>query len=468
MVSCVLGIMSYDIDTLRAIVRDEQGGFFDAHRPITLARAPLSLDLMGGSADFAGALALQWPLAALACVALQPDPEPVIRVRSQQVSDQELTVPLALLAPDSTPIEYAQAHEQLVASVGQAAAPLARAVVGCWLALMREEFVQFRGGARLLLHAPLPAEQGISAALALTAATLQALTSAYGIRIAARELALHCQVVAQRIGGMPVGAAIPATAMCANGDGFLLLHCQPCTLQGSIGLPSDLGIWGISVIQPASSEIAATRIAAAMGYRLIAEAAGITTQPRGSYSFSADRHWRGYLANISTAEFERAYHAVLPETLDGATFLERYGGLNDRGVTIDPGQHYAIRAATTHAIYEQFRARSCATLLRATHHHSDSAYLLGELLYQSHSSASRCGLVSPNAQRLVEELYAAGLAEGFYGARAGASNLVLVLGRADATAALNALVARCAAASQVAVFAGTAAGAAVAGTRQIP
>ena len=47
------------------------GGFFDAGRPLFVARAPGRLDVMGGIADYSGSLVLQLPIAAAAHVALQ-------------------------------------------------------------------------------------------------------------------------------------------------------------------------------------------------------------------------------------------------------------------------------------------------------------------------------------------------------------------------------------------------------------
>jgi hypothetical protein len=55
-----------------------------------------------------------------------------------------------------------------------------------WVALMREEFVRFGGGARLLLH-PLAGE---ASAATVIAAVAQALVTAYNVHLAPRELAM--------------------------------------------------------------------------------------------------------------------------------------------------------------------------------------------------------------------------------------------------------------------------------------
>jgi L-arabinokinase len=65
--------------------------------------------------------------------------------------------------------------------------------------------------------------------------------------------------------------------------------------------------------------------------------------------------------------------------------------------------------------------------------------LLGELMYQSHVSYTACGLGSPGTDRLVRLVRAEGSENGLYGARVtggGCGGTVVVLGRADAGAAV--------------------------------
>ena len=64
--------------------------FFDATRPVLLARAPGRLDVMGGIADYAGSLVLELPLAVATWVAVQSQDAPrwsstaAIDARAQQ------------------------------------------------------------------------------------------------------------------------------------------------------------------------------------------------------------------------------------------------------------------------------------------------------------------------------------------------------------------------------------------------
>ena len=92
---------------------------FERGEPAVVARAPGRLDLMGGIADYSGALVLQLPLAMAAYVAAQRAPEPFVTVRSLQASaiDSAAEARLALdeLAPGGEPLAYDQARALLAA-----------------------------------------------------------------------------------------------------------------------------------------------------------------------------------------------------------------------------------------------------------------------------------------------------------------------------------------------------------------
>src|SRR5262245_64957138 len=92
--------------------------FFDPGRPVTLARAPGRLDVMGGIADYSGALVLEMPIAAATWVAAQPSDEPSVVIQSDDIGalggEGTVTIPLAELVPDE-PLTYARAHALLTA-----------------------------------------------------------------------------------------------------------------------------------------------------------------------------------------------------------------------------------------------------------------------------------------------------------------------------------------------------------------
>ena len=105
------------------------------------------------------------------------------------------------------------------------------------------------------------------------------------------------------------------------------------------------------------------RTAAFMGYRMIADRGRIgRARVEGRVEID-DPIWHGYLANLSPAEFESRYEAILPERMRGADFLEWYNGITDSVTRVQPDRDYPVRQATAHPIYEQARVERFATLL---------------------------------------------------------------------------------------------------------
>jgi L-arabinokinase len=158
-----------------------------------------------------------------------------------------------------------------------------------------------------------------------------------------------------------------------------------------------------------------------------------------------DAQWRGYLANIAPSVWESTYQAQIPEMIDGATFLARYGGSTDGVTRIDPARTYPVRAATAHPIWEHHRVRLFRALLKKRRLAEDDRMLLGELMYQSHASYSACGLGADGTDRLVALVREAGPAAGLYGAKitgGGSGGTVAVLARGGQGAAVAALAAR--------------------------
>src|SRR6185295_12588321 len=102
---------------------------------------------------------------------------------------------------------------------------------------------------------------------------------------------------------------------------------------GTVRLPDGLGVWGIdSGIRHAvtGADYTAVRVGAFMGYRILADLAGLHVTP-GDYAGHVrveDPRWQGYLANVGSDAFSR-FAPDIPETLDGRAFLAQYGGTTD-------------------------------------------------------------------------------------------------------------------------------------------
>ena len=422
--------------------------FFDASGEVFVARAPGRLDLMGGIADYSGSLVLQLPIAAATYAAVQLRPEKWILVVSLPPSDDQrermFEMPLADLTDEAgRPLEYAEAAAYFKRESWQ---QWAAYVAGAFVVLARERGCRFERGARILIRSDVPEGKGVSSSAALEVATMQAVSAAYGIDLDPRELAFLCQKVENLVACAPCGVMDQMTAACGEADKLLALLCQPGELKGTIALPDELEVWGVdSGIRHSvgGADYGTVRTAAFMGYRMIAEMAGLSCREGDGegHVHIDDPSWDGYLANVPPAEFQERYASRLPARMSGAEFLERFQGITDPVTAVDPAHWYHVRQATQHPVCEHDRVRKFAGLLESWDG-LGQACELGELMYKSHKSYSACSLGSPGTDEIVRLVREAGADAGLYGAKitgGGSGGTVAVLGRADARAAVEAV-----------------------------
>jgi galactokinase len=435
------------VETLSALGRHanpELRALFDSRAEVTVARAPGRLDVMGGIADYSGSLVLELPTSEATLVALQRDEERRLRVftlSDDAAGDGSLfEMPLADFERDGEPVGYEEAR----AYFGRdPQSHWAAYVAGVFLVLMRERGARFREGARVLVSSRVPLGKGVSSSAALEVASMSAVAAGFGLDIEPRELALLCQRVENMVVGAPCGVMDQMTSACGEEGRLLALLCQPAELVGTVALPTDLSVWGLdSGVRHSvgGGDYGSVRVGAFMGYRIISELAGLKAEPNGETVSIDDARWGGYLANLSPSEFEQSFAAHLPESLEGADFLARYGGTTDPVTRVERGRTYPVRVAAAHAVYEHFRVRAFAELLTGGEGAcARRGELLGELMYQSHASYTACGLGSAGTDRLVELVRGTGAQAGLYGAKitgGGSGGTVAVLGRRGADGAV--------------------------------
>jgi len=432
---------------------------FDTQKELVVTRAPGRLDVMGGIADYSGSMVLELPIREATFVALQRDPNLQLRVVSlSQDTTQEAAfdMPLTDFVSAGEPVDYEVAHAYFQ---GEPKRHWASYVAGVFLVLMHERDITFPHGARILISSSVPEGKGVSSSAALEVAVMQAVAAAFDIEVQPREMALLCQKVENLVVGAPCGIMDQMTSVCGEANRLLALLCQPAELREMIAIPYEIAFWGLdSGIRHsvAGADYGSVRAGAFMGYRIIADLAGLRMKqsaPGGPCEVD-DPRWGGYLANISPPEFEDSYVHHLPERISGVEFLARYETTTDRVTRVDPERTYAVRVPTSHPIYEHQRVRHFAKLLcseappsarpednpsglpRSTPPQSQIASeerlkLLGELMYQSHESYSACGLNSEGTDLLVNLVREAGPGAGLYGAKitgGGSGGTVAVLG----------------------------------------
>ena len=407
--------MTDDADKFVTTVR--AGKFFASGSSVILTRSPGRLDLMGGIADYSGSLVLEYPIAEATFAAIQVTDRPVIELIS--VGRQPYAMPLSSLAPNGEPLSYADVRYRFAENQEH---HWAAYVVGVFLALLRERGTSFDRGCRIVISSSVPEGKGVSSSAALETAVMQAVATAFQIRLEPQEMALLCQKAENLVAGAPCGVMDQMTCVYGEKNALLALLCQPAELQPLVGVPEDISIWGIDSGERHAvrgSDYVSVRTGAFMGYRIIAR---------------TEMQWQGYLANISPEEFEREHVSWLPEEMSGAEFLSRYSQTTDTATTVDPGRMYRIRQSATHPVYEHHRVRLFRQLLSETAS-EERRKELGRLMYQSHASYSACGLGSRGTDLIVSLVRDEGPAYGLYGARitgGGSGGTVAILGRRDA------------------------------------
>lgn len=432
-------------------------GLFDPARETIVTRAPGRLDVLGGIADYSGAMVLEWPLREATLAAVQVDAEPRIRVVSlgAEANGRAAAFEMALadLLPGGRPLDYAEARALFARDPRT---QWAAYVVGGLLVLARERGLRPLHGLRLLVRSDVPEGKGVSSSAALEVAAMKAMAVAYELKVDRRELAVLCQQVENLVVGAPCGLMDQMTSSCASEGQLFVLQCGRLQMHGTHVVPGEIELWGIdSHVRHAvsGSDYGRVRVGAFMGARILALR---TNRERA-------------LAEIDPAELA-AHLEHLPLEMTGAAFLERYGGTADPVTRVDPEVTYAVRQPTSHPVHEQARTSAFLRLLSKPCT-DERMKLMGGLMYRAHESYSACGLGSPGTDRLVELVREAGPAHGFFGAKitgGGSGGTVAVLGRrgadigriADAYAAETGLPSR--------VFSGSSPGAALFGHRRVP
>ena len=442
---------------------------FDFARPFIVTRSPGRMDVIGGIADYSGSLVLEMPIAEAVVVVLQRRADR--RIRCASIKDDGGAVATAaytwegslddLVGSDGAPIAYAASHALFAGK-----REWAGYVVGTLLVLMREKGLRLddgMGGFNILMRSQVPVGKGVSSSAAIEVATMNALLEecvASGCTMAAGstgagvvdgvQVAVLCQMAENHVCGAPCGLMDQMTVSMGKKDELLALLCQPDTLLGTIAIPLHIKFWAIDCgVRHALShngekpgaDYGSVRTGAFMGKTML----GVS---RDAYLVDvAPSTLMALDAQSKSAAQPGATH--LPAAVRGAAFAAAHGDHGDTVTAVAPRTTYAIDAPTAHPIGEHFRVRLFRSLLAAKPS-AEQLELLGELMYQAHSSYSLCGIGSDGTDALVQlvkdRAAEEGNSSGLYGAKitgGGSGGSVCVLGTntAQAEASVRAIAA---------------------------
>jgi L-arabinokinase len=265
---------------------------------------------------------------------------------------------------------------------------------------------------------------------------MHAVCSAFQIDLEPLEKALLCQKAENLVVGSPCGVMDQIATTCGGANKLLRILCQPAEVCGSVEIPESMKFWGIdSGVRHAvsGSDYGAVRVGAFMGYRIIADLAGVAAKLVGNGLVTLDdNRWNGYLCNVTVDEYEEMFQKLMPLEMNGGEFLDKYHGTTDSVTRVSPDLTYAVKVPAEHAIYENHRVARFSQLIEGPCGETELEQL-GGLMYQSHAGYSACGLTEERTERLVQ-LARENREKGIYGARitgGGSGGTVLVLAASE-------------------------------------
>ncbi len=375
-----------------------------------LIRVPARLDVLGGIADYSGALVIGSTLSIGVTVTVQLRNDDRIIIHGQNELSDSGHPPLEFTLND------VQADSVPVLARSLPDVPWLKAAVGAVCAMVASGKIEKTSrGATIAVDGEITPllDAGITAAVAV--AVLMTLIDAWGLRFDPVECAQLAMRADNELVGLPCGIGAAFTVLHGSPRGLLRVRCDDSRRHEDLPLPDDLTVVGIDCQNKspdAGEKYVSARVAASMGRHLIDR---IIRAPGGPTI-----QWKGMLAQIPVDDYVNHLRDRIPTKIKGADFLEHLGETGDPLTRIDPETIYKIRSRTEHHIYESQRTRKFAKLLTRAIAKRDRAALLqaGDLMFASHwSYGQRCGLGSVETDRLVTILRKRRAESGIYGAR---------------------------------------------------
>lgn len=397
---------------------DMEGFFAGNHNPRFTASAPGILDIMGGSADYAGSLVLQMPIRQRNHVTIARRDDGAIRIQTGA-------------NPKNPPTKIVSSE---LPKPGSPADWVAY-VKGCLWMLRQEKGVEI-AGADIWVDLQVAAGKGVASSSALSVAMFRALAQAYSLAFEGNELPILVQKVERLIAGAPCQFTAPLACHFGELGKVLPILCQPDHISDPFPIPEGLHFVGIDSGKRNLTEkdaCEAGRTASFMGYTLLALQEGAYAHELQLARETGEREhllYNGYLANITPREFEDRY-AWLPQQLKGSDFTDKYVTI-DPLTEVKPDAIYNVLQATRHPVYEHTRTQYFSLLLQHFPLRTDpemrekSLRQLGSWMRQSHEDYAARGLGSPEADALVR-LADENAGNGVYGARLTGDNAVYIL-----------------------------------------
>lgn len=409
---------------------------------VRIAHAPGRLDVMGGSAEYAGGLICTQTTDCGTAAVLAPRPDRVLHR-------------LSFNGPSQFP--SAQTYSMTVLPNDEL--PPGNSLLACLMVLHQEKLIDLRGdgccGFDLAILSNIPPGAGLCESSAEIIATMILLRDHF--EIAAQLDPPRFIDLAQRAQKRMTGEEVSKASLFAIASGtagrLLKVLSQSHEPPGFLQIPQGIRIVGIDTgVRPnaGDDQFMRTRVAAFMGQKMILakmEEMGLAAGMR-----LVGDPMRGYLANLALDDYKKYFRSALPESLKGSDFLASFGTSIDASIQIDASVQYAVQSATDHQVHEPSRVKNfirfmeqAAALPAQSPQRSAVIDKAGHLMYASHISCSRdAQLGAPEADLLVDSVRKNERA-GLYGAKItdrgqGGSVAVLMNDSEKAIEAINTIV----------------------------
>lgn len=354
---------------------------------VRVGRAPGRLDLLGGVADYSGALVLEVPTVLATTVTAEPA--------------ASLCVGEAELGADEIVALATMPYPEVRAAIARFER-WTHYLIGVALVLVRRGVIE-PPLVRLGVSSQLPMAVGVSSSAALEVATARALGA--DVAIDPLRLATLCQEAENHVVGAPCGIMDQVAVAMGTTGAVLPILCRPAAVQQAVTLPAGVEVVGWptgATHDVAGDAYRIARTAAFMGKRIAEDHAG--------------RPW-AWVSEVPVGAL-----ALLPEVLTGAAFLDRWGDHGDGATAVQPGDEYPVRAATAFGVEEHLRTQAAVACCA-----SGDAAAVAPLLAASHAGYEAIGLGHPAADALRDDALSR---PGVHGARSsggGCGGTVVVL-----------------------------------------
>lgn len=407
--------------------------FFD-NRDITVVRVPARLDIMGGIADYSGSNVCEGTLERGVALGAQVSDDHWIRIRSLGLSRYNLATDFAIslenfYVSNGKLREYKDVQELFAKDVKTSWSAY---IVGAIFVLLKEKKLhELNKGFNIALISRVPIGVGIGSSATVEIATLHALNLLLGLNLDGLTLAKLGQIIENKIVGAPTGIMDQIATTLGKANQLTHILCQPDLIKSTISIPDEYEFVGINSMvrdSSAGSKYINVRISAFMGRKII------STEMRKQGKLKSNKRLE-YLCNLEPLEFENQYRNLLPESISGKLFIQKYGDHDDPVTKIDPQAIYQVRSRTVHPIYENDRVLKFIDLLNKANETGQQSYIrqAGKLMLASHQSYDRnCDLSCTEVNKLVAIIKNDGSELGLYGAKitgGGSGGTVAVLGK---------------------------------------